>query len=54
METRHEPQSLAVQPEPASEDDWSAVTEYVAILSQFASAPASILEMLIARSEDRP
>jgi len=54
MEPRHETRTLDLHPEPVADDDWSALTEYVSILSEFASAPASILEMLIARSEDRP
>jgi hypothetical protein len=54
MEPRHETRTLDLHPESVADDDWSALTEYVSILSEFASAPASILEMLIARSEDRP
>ena len=54
MEPRHETRTLELHPEPAADDDWSALTEYVSILSEFASAPASIIEMLIVRSEDRP
>jgi hypothetical protein len=53
METRHEDRNPAMLPEPAAADDWLALNEYVAILSEFASAPASILEMLFARTEDR-
>jgi hypothetical protein len=53
MEPRHETRTLDLHPESVADDDWSALTEYVSILSEFASAPASILEMLIARSEDR-
>jgi hypothetical protein len=54
MEPRHDARTLDFQPRSDQDDDWSTLTEYVAILSEFASAPASILEMLIARAEDRP